>query len=126
MFIAAAAERHRGRVIGNGHCVALVREAGGVPHTSQWRRGPKARGGSLAAGTVIATFGGDPPRYQNRTDGTSHAAVFAAEEAGGLRVWDQWAGQPVHSRLIRFRGGQGRPVNDGDAFHVVTVETAEA
>jgi hypothetical protein len=77
------------------------------------------RGSNAARGTVIATFGGEPPRYQNRTDGSSHVAVLVAEEAGGLRVWDQWRGQPVHQRTIFFRGGQGRKVNDGDAYHVV-------
>ncbi|HSR76407.1 MAG TPA: BPSL0067 family protein [Xanthobacteraceae bacterium] len=114
--------RFDGRVVDNGHCVRFVQIHANMPHTSAWRRGPQVRGSEVARGTVIATFGGTPPRYQNRTDGSSHAAVFSSELPHGLSVWDQWRGQPVHNRVIRFRGGQGRAVNDGDAFF--TVETA--
>lgn len=36
-----------------------------------------------------------------------------------MTVWDQWKGQPVHQRSIRFRGGQGSASNDGDAYSVI-------
>jgi hypothetical protein len=68
--------------------------------------------------TAIATFGANG-KYTNRTDGTAHAAVFISQAADGLRVYDAWVGQPIHQRTIRFRGGQGRAVNDGDQFHVI-------
>jgi hypothetical protein len=111
-------ERHRGRVVDNGECVRFCQIATpGLPHTSRWRRGRQARGSALEPGTVIATFDGD--LYTNRTDGSSHAAIFISELGHGLRVWDQWRGHPVSERTIRFRGGQGKPVNDGDRFHVV-------
>jgi len=29
------------------------------------------------------------------------------QDAIGLWVYDQWRGQPVHKRLIRFEGGEG-------------------
>jgi hypothetical protein len=120
-FIVDRPERWAGEVVANGHCVRFVQEAGGVPHTSQWRRGIKARDSKLATGTVIATF--EPNgRYGNHTDGRSHAAVYERQSDGGLRVWDQWQGHPVARRLIAFRGGQGRRVNDGDQFHVVEIE----
>ncbi|HSR78776.1 MAG TPA: BPSL0067 family protein [Xanthobacteraceae bacterium] len=118
MFTVPNPHLHRGKVVDNGHCVRLAQVHGNAPHTSHWRRGSKVRGGNVVPGTVIATFS-PAGRYQNRTDGASHAAVFVAEEPAGLRVWDQWRGQPVHQRTIRFRGGQGRASNDGDAFHVV-------
>ena len=70
---------------------------------------------------IIATFGQDG-RYANATDGSSHAAVFLHETSEAIEVWDQWQGQPVHRRMIRFRGGQGPAANDGDRFFVV--ETA--
>ena len=114
-------ERYSGKVVANGQCVRFVQEVGGMPHTSHWRRGAKVRGSHPPKGTVIATF--DPNgRYGNHTDGRSHAAVFVGEQQAGLDVWDQWSGQPVHQRLIRFRGGAGKKVNDGDAFHVVIAE----
>jgi hypothetical protein len=127
MFVAADPERYRGRVVANGHCVRFVQAViPGMPHTSAWRRGRAVRGGQVAKGTAIATFGGAPPRYQNRTDGSSHAAIFIEEVPAGLQVWDQWVGQPVAQRTIRFRRGEGRAVNDGDAFYVIIVEGAAA
>jgi hypothetical protein len=120
-FVVEDPGRHSGRAVANGHCVRYVQEAGGVPHSSRWRRGEKVRGSGAAPGTVIATF--DPNGlYGNHTDGSSHAAVLIAEEDTGLRVWDQWVGHPVSQRVIRFRGGQGRKVNDGDQFHIVETE----
>ena len=111
-------QAHAGQVVGNGQCVRFVQIAGGLPHTSRWRRGHKVRGNNVVTGTVIATFSHEG-RYENRTDGASHAAIFVAELDDGLRVWDQWRGHPVAQRTISFRGGQGRRVNDGDQFCVV-------
>jgi hypothetical protein len=38
-------------------------------------------------------------------------------------VYDQWLGQPVHKRLIRFEGGRGSgkgsKSNDGKRFAVI-------
>ena len=121
-FIAHNPERHVGRVVGNGHCVAFTREAADMPHTSLWTRGMRVRGQTLARGTAIATFGASG-KYENRTDGTSHVAILEGEEDNGLRVWDQWLGRAVGSRLIRFKGGSGLPVDDGDAYHVVETAT---
>lgn len=117
--IAANPERLTGRVVGNGHCVAYVREIAGMPHTSRWYRGKKVRGSHCDSGTIIATFDADTGRYGNHVDGRSHAAVLVAETAGGLTVYDQWVGQPVHQRTLHFRAGQGVPVNDGDVYFTV-------
>jgi hypothetical protein len=111
-------EHWAGQAVANGHCVRYVQHCSPVGHTSQWRRGTKVRGSDASPGTIIATFDPDG-HYGNRVDGSSHAAVLIAETAEGLRVWDQWVGHPVAQRLIRFRGGQGRAVNDGDRFHIV-------
>ena len=92
----------------------------GAPHTSLWRRGDPVRGSRCIAGTVIATFDEDGT-YGNHTDGRSHAAVLVAGLSDGLLVLDQWIGQPVHQRVIRFRNGDGTAVNDGDQFHIVEV-----
>jgi hypothetical protein len=47
-----------------------------------------------------------------------------AEKTDGLLVMDQWTGQHVHERLIRFRDGRGDAVNDGDRYW--TIEVADA
>lgn len=124
MFTATNPHAHTGKAVDTGHCVRFVQvTTPGLPHTSYWRRGRKVRGGSVPAGTVIATFGPDG-RYSNRVDGSAHAAVLLAEQADGLRVLDQWTGHPVQQRVIRFHGGTGSAVNDGDQFYVVEVDAA--
>jgi hypothetical protein len=119
-------EGHKGKVFGDGHCVAYVREVTTLGHTSTWRCGPKVRNSAAPEGTIIATFGGDPPRYQNKTDGSSHTAVLLEETPNGLRVLDQWLLHPVQERVIRFKGGQGKPVDDGDQYYVVETEPGPA
>jgi hypothetical protein len=120
-FVATNPEADIGRVIPDGHCVAYVRAASAAPHTSEWRRGEKVRDNSVPANTAVATF--DPNnRYGNHTDGRSHAAIYINQVSEGLNVIDQWVGQPVHSRLIRFRSGSSTAVNDGDQYFVIEVE----
>jgi hypothetical protein len=105
--------------------VRYVQECAGCPHTSQWRPGEKVRGSDVPTGTAIATF--DPNgAYGNHTDGRSHAAIFISEASNGLVVWDQWLRHPVQQRTIRFKGGQGRKVNDGDQFYVIEGRGSEA
>jgi hypothetical protein len=125
-WYAANPDDYAGRVVGDGHCVAFVQASAGVPRTAEWRRGERVRTSPEdLRHQAIATF--DPNgRYGNRTDGWSHAAILIARRDDGLLVWDQWVGQPVHQRLIRYRAGQGQAVNDGDAFHVITTADAAA
>lgn len=113
-------ERYHGKVVGSGHCVALVRGCSGLPPTAGWRRGDPVRGSDCAPATVIATFDSDGS-YGNHIDGRSHAAILLAENTDGLLVIDQWLGQPVHQRTIRFRDGAGDAANDGDRYYVVEV-----
>lgn len=109
-------EDYEGQAVGNGQCVAFVRESSGAPPSSSWTEGVKARGANVAVGTIIATFVDGV--YPNNASG-NHAAVYVSQDAHGLTVWDQWTGQPVHKRVIQFRGGQGSMSNDGDSFSVV-------
>lgn len=122
-WIATTPSSFDGEVIGTGQCVAYVQEACHAPQTSRWRRGVRVRGNNtVALGTAIATFGPDG-KYQNIPQ-HSHAAVFHDQLANGLLVWDQWVGHPVAPRLIRFKEGNGAPVDDGDQFYVIeAVET---
>jgi hypothetical protein len=119
--IATDHAQHLGRSIGTGHCVPFVREMTGLPVASEWRRGERVRGSTAVRGTAIATFD-DDGSYGNHLDGRSHAAILLAVNHDGLLVADQWTGQPIHQRVIRYRAGQGDPANDGDAFFVI--ETA--
>lgn len=116
-YTAADPGKFLGQIVGNGHCVAYVRKAAGTPATAAWKEGAKVKGKNVAAGVAIATFQGG--KYQNATDGRSHAAIFISQNATGLWVYDQWLGQPVHKRMIRFKGGKGTANNDGDAFSVI-------
>jgi hypothetical protein len=117
-----------GQVVGTGQCVAFVEVACSqitpvviaMPHTPNWKAGRKVQGDtSVLPGTAIATF--DPNgKYGNHTDGRSHAAILVEETPEGLLVWDQWVGQPVHERLIRFKApGDGWNANNGIAFSVI-------
>jgi hypothetical protein len=118
-FRADSPASYVGEVIGDGHCVAYVRLAADTPHTSQWRRGERVHDvDHVPPGTVIATFGKDG-RYENRTDGSSHAAILVMVQNSGLQVWDQWVGHPVAIRVIRFKGRQPPACDDGDQFYVV-------
>lgn len=120
MFIATNPERYAGRQVGNGSCVLYTQRVSTVGLTKSWRRGRKVRDGNVPTNTVIATFTGNPPRYGNRRDGSSHAAIFIRQEIAGLRVWDQWVGRPVAQRVIPFKNGMGTANNDGSRYYVVT------
>jgi hypothetical protein len=116
-WIATNPESYDGQVVGSGQCVAYVERACGAPHTSQWKRGDLVKGSNVAQGFAIATF--EPDGAYGNTPGRSHAAVFHQQNPSGLLVWDQWVHHPVAPRLIRFKGGEGLPVDDGDQFYVI-------
>ena len=121
-YVAPSPETYQGQVVGTGQCVAFVEKASGAHLTSGWRRGTTVKGNAaqIQKGTAIATFDSNGT-YGNHTDGTSHAAIYVGQDANGIQVWDQWTGQPVHQRTVRFQGGAPgvKPVNDGDAFYVI-------
>lgn len=115
-FICANPESYAGRIIGDGQCVAFVKAASGAPNSSIWSEGDKVRGSELTLGTAIATF--TAGRYPSNAQG-NHAAIYVEQSSEGIVVWDQWNGQPVHKRTIRFRDGQGSASNDGDRYSVI-------
>jgi hypothetical protein len=99
--------------------VSFVQAAANTPSTGSWRSGVKVIGtlpGSIAKGTVVATMVGG--QYPNHAHG-NHAAIYLDHDIHGIRVIDQWTGQPVHHRTIRRHGGMGNASNDADAFYVV-------
>jgi hypothetical protein len=120
-YIATRPEAFEGRVIGEGHCVDFVKAAAGVPRTAAWQEGDEVRRNPhIARGTAIATFEADG-RYTNESG--NHAAIYLYQDDRGIWVYDQWPGQPVHKRLIRFEGGSGgkwgSKSNDGTRFAVI-------
>jgi hypothetical protein len=120
-YIASRPEVFDGRVIGAGHCVDFVKAAAGAPRTAAWQEGAPVRGNPhIARGTAIATFESDGS-YTSKSG--NHAAIYLSQDDDGIWVYDQWRGQPVHKRLIRFEGGsggkRGSKSNDGRRFAVV-------
>jgi len=120
-YVSDSPQAFLGRVVDNGYCVKFVQAAAAAPRTAEWRPGAWVRGNkSIRPGTVIATF---------ETNGTytpqtgNHAAIYVSQDETGIRVYDQWRGQPVHERVIRFEGGRGAgsgsKSNDGKLFRVV-------
>jgi hypothetical protein len=116
-FVAADPHARIGTVVDTGHCMRHVQVVAGVTHSSTLRRGARVRDADVPPGTVIGTFDANG-RYANATDGSSHIAILLSKQPNGLLVVDQWVGQPVHERLIQYRGGQGNAVNDGDQFYI--------
>jgi hypothetical protein len=119
-YVAASPEAFEGEVIGAGHCVDFVKAAAGVPRTVSWQAGAPVRGNPhLPRGTAIATFEADGG-YTNESG--NHAAIYLSQDDRGIWVYDQWRGQPVHKRLIRFEGRSakwGSKSNDGRRFAVI-------
>ena len=120
-YIAARPEAFEGRVIGAGHCVDFVKAAAGVPRTAAWQECAAVRSNPhVVPGTAIATFDADGG-YTSESG--NHAAIYLSQDGRGIWVYDQWQGQPVHKRLIRFEGGSGArwgsKSNDGRRFAVI-------
>jgi hypothetical protein len=120
-YIASRPEAFEGRVVGAGHCVDLVKASAGVPRTDAWQEGAEVRGNShIARGTAIATFESDG---SYTSESGNHAAIYLYQDDHGIWVYDQWRGQSVHKRLIRFEGGSGSKwgskSNDGRRFAVI-------
>jgi hypothetical protein len=109
--LASNPEAYLGKVVDNGHCVKFVQAVTMVPSTGEWRAGAVVRGNkSIPPGTAIATFGSNG-KYTSETG--NHAAIYISQDETGIRVYDQWRGQPVHERLIRFGNGTDRGTGTG-------------
>jgi hypothetical protein len=120
-FLAKHPERYLDQAVDGGQCVAFVRKVAGAPHTSYWRPGVPVAMTDIATGTAIATFDRSG-RYGNHTDGRSHAAIYVQTHGAGIRVWDQWKGQPVHQRVIRWKDGVPPACDDASQFYVIETE----
>jgi len=73
---------YKGKVIGSGECVDLVKRCAGAPHTSQWKPGGKVVGQPLTPGTAIATF--KRGKYPNKSG--YHAAIYSHQTSEGRNL----------------------------------------
>ena len=118
-YIAKDAASYLTKTVGTGQCVPFVQAASGAPVSTMWKKGAAVKGNlTLKSGTAIAIFSA-AGKYESKTDGTSHAAIYRSQSATGIVVMDQWIGQPVHERPIRFNNPSGKIVNQGESYHVV-------
>lgn len=118
-LICPNAHEYKDQVVGDGHCVSLIKQCANAPQTSFWRAGKKVRGQKLQQGTIIATFKNG--KYPNKTG--YHAAIFIEQTQDGIWVWDQWVGKPVHKRLIRYRNDRASASNTAQAYRVVKLKS---
>lgn len=116
-LICQSADRYKNKVVGDGHCVSLIKRCSGAPTTGQWRPGAPVLNSQLPSGTVIATFKNG--RYPNTTG--YHAAIYIKHDRNGIWVWDQWVGKAVHKRLIRIRNDNASPGNTAQDYKVVRI-----
>ena len=116
------ANRFEHKVIGNGHCVSLIRVCSDAPTTKYWQAGEQVTKSSPEPGTVIATFANG--EYPNRKG--YHAAIFISQDQDGIWVWDQWRGKAVHKRLIRFGNKRTEASNSAQAYRIVKLNQSQS
>lgn len=119
-LICESPQLYANQVVGDGHCVSLIKKCAAAPATPQWRAGKQVLSFKhpLPLGTIIATFKNG--RYPNRTG--FHAAIYISHDASGIWVWDQWQGKAVHRRLIRTRSDSSTASNSASAYRVVRLQ----
>jgi hypothetical protein len=103
-----------------------VQHYAGAPVTSKWVGGTVVLGDlALLKGTAIATF--TKGVYASKVTG-NHAALYISQDANGIWVMDQWAGDlnkpKVSKRYIKKKGKNADgtfpdPSNNADAFSVI-------
>ncbi len=118
-LICVNAQQYANQVIGDGHCVSLIKYCSKAPDTRYWRPGAKVLGNpALVPGAIIATFKNG--RYPSHTG--YHAAIYIRHDHHGIWVWDQWQGKAVHQRYIRLRHDGTTPNNSAQAYRVVQLQ----
>jgi len=86
LFNCANVHIYEHTVVGDGHCVSLIKQCSGAPNTSHWRPGPLVNESDVAKGTIIATF--QNGRYPNRT---GYHAVTRTQRPGLLSEKDKFS-----------------------------------
>ena len=96
----------------NNECAQFV-QLFGVPHTSNWRRGPQVchmEVGGLPVGTVVATL--RDGKYHSDYSGRSHVGIYLGHDpydpargngnAGGVHLFDQFNRAPIQRRTKMY------------------------
>jgi hypothetical protein len=113
-------------LVGSHQCAVLVQHYANAPLAVQWKEGEAVKqNGKIAKGTAVATFVGG--KYPNAKK-DNHVAFYIKQDAVGIYVMDQWAGDKekptISSRRMRFKGKNATgkfidPSNNGDALSVI-------
>lgn len=99
-------------------CAALVQSQCNLPGwTDYWRPGRHVGSNcnNIPPLTAIATFLGPYGTYDHPSL-AQHSAIFIRCERDGIRVFDQWRGQPISNRVIPWRGWNQ---NAGKAYYTI-------
>ncbi|CDX21069.1 hypothetical protein MPLDJ20_110358 [Mesorhizobium plurifarium] len=121
-----------GKSFGNGQCVALTKEVGGMAGipASTWKKGEKIQGNNkIQPGTPIATFNGDwgdgkgrihygPKGQAGGVSGFSHTGIYLGQNESGIFILDQWKGRNAN---ITFRPWQsaGQGLESGAYYYLI-------
>jgi hypothetical protein len=113
------------RPVGNGQCAVFVESVTTAPRVHYWKRGIKVlgNGGSIHAGTVIATFNSEG-KYPNMPHG-NHTGLFLSENGHSITMIDQWHGKqhshsPSPSTYSHYGSGNDHDMsNDPNYYYVV-------
>ncbi|OHV69219.1 hypothetical protein LCM4577_21600 [Mesorhizobium sp. LCM 4577] len=121
-----------GKSFGNGQCVALTKEVGGMAGipASTWKKGEKIQGNNkIPPGTPIATFNGDwgdgkgrihygPKGQAGGVSGFSHTGIYLGQNESGIFILDQWKGRNAN---IIFRPWQsaGQGLESGAYYYLI-------
>ncbi|RWS21138.1 secreted protein-like protein [Leptotrombidium deliense] len=108
-----------GKYVGESHeCVGLVKAlCDNMVNfaTPNWVRGQNVKDNckTISKWTAVATFTAPNNKYKG------HAAIFESCDVDGVWVYDQWNGQPVHRRKMKFGNTNNYPSNDGSALYTI-------
>ena len=114
-YICENAGTYRGKSIGNGECVDLIKRCTGAPLTRFWKPGDYVFGKNIPSGTAIATF--RKGKYPNKHG--YHAAIYSHQDENGIYAWDQWRGKKVHLRYIKANQKGSKPGNNATQYQVI-------
>ncbi len=112
-------EQYKGRVIGNGECVTLVQQIGGLPNTHQWLPGNKPNA-DTPMGQPIASF--QNGKYQG------HAGFFDGmlPDGSGFQMVDQYnnpKSTPVGVRTYHYSASG---IQNAGIYYVINLPTVRS
>jgi RHS repeat-associated protein len=105
-------------------CVSLTKAFSGAPCTACWRMGPAVENnGTIPVGAAIAAGWTSNGRYPAHN---GNSGIYVGQDMTGVSIIDQYPhdinGNPHEGsvRVLGFGGGRAT-VNDGSAYHLITV-----